>query len=214
MAVAATLFGGIATLIAPLLTSANNDDKSGQSSPPAASTSAMPSTGLPSAGPSSTPSTTTPQEQQTGYREVYSGRVLKLRTPRSNECWRSFIDFDKGQVGTIRRSSVPEEAELALHRCYEFGLGVTAVSAGTSTTPAPSVEQCLEAARGGGIQTIEGYDLLKEEDPIKRGTVLCFETAEGSVVRAVAEDVKWVHLKELSVEWGVDYTFRATAWQR
>jgi hypothetical protein len=204
--VAATLFGGLATLVAPMLM--DEDDEK----PPA---SAAPSEGTAPTSPStSSPSSAAPQEQQSTYKEVYSGRLLQLRTPRSNECWNSFIDFDEGRVGSNRsRVSVPEEADLALNRCAQFGLGVHTAAAGTSTTAAPSAEQCLEAAKQGGIQTVDGYDLLKDEDPIKRGTVLCFETSEGKVVRAVAEEVKWTKLNELAVEWGVDYSFRATAWE-
>ncbi|MFF3609867.1 hypothetical protein [Streptomyces sp. NPDC002463] len=160
------------------------------------------------------PSKSHSQEQQAAYKEVYSERLLKLRTPRSNECWNSFIDFDKGQVASNRsRVSVPKEADLALNRCAGFGLGVQVAAAGTSSTSTPSAEQCLEAAKQGGIQTVEGYDLLRDEDPIKRGTVLCLETAEGKVVRAITEEVRWTKLDGLSVEWGVDYTFRATAWE-
>ncbi|MFE2040659.1 hypothetical protein ACFXAZ_06935 [Streptomyces sp. NPDC059477] len=202
----ATLFGGLATLIAPLLVT--QDD--GKPPAPAAATSTGPpgGSGPPPDGPAQ-------DEQRTAYREVYAERLLTLRTPRSSECRNSFVDFDEGSVGSDRsRVSLPEESDLSLNTCASFGLGLQAPAAGTSDIPVPSAEECLEVARQGGIQTVDGYDLLKDENPIRRGTVLCVETVEGTVVRAVAEEVTWVHLKRVYVEWGVDYTFRTTAWKR
>ncbi|WP_157856556.1 MULTISPECIES: hypothetical protein [Streptomyces] len=204
---------GVIGIIVPVVTSA--EGKPDAESPSVPSTAAPDNEGTPTAT-SKAPAPSKPplQKQQAAYKEVYSGRLLKLRTPRSNECWNSFIDFDKGQVGSNRsRVSVPKEADLSLNRCAGFGLGVQVAAAGASSTSAPSAEQCLEAARQGGIQTVEGYDLLRDEDPIKRGTVLCLETSEGTVVQAVAEEVRWTKLNDLPVEWGVDYTFNATAWE-
>jgi hypothetical protein len=213
LGVAATSLGVVATLLAafvPAILKSDGSKDSGKGQPALPSTTAPLS---PSSGASAAPSASAPQEQQAGLREVYAGRTFKLRTPRSKECLTSFVDFDKGRAAT-GDDSTPEEAEIALQRCIQFGLWVNATSAGVSDNPAPSAQQCLDYARQGGFVGIDGYDQLKEEDPIKRGTTLCFETAEGLIVRAVAEEVQWARLGEPAVEWAVDYTFKATAWQQ
>ncbi|MFI0037243.1 MULTISPECIES: hypothetical protein [Streptomyces] len=208
LGVAATLLGAIATLVGPLGTDSKDDDSGkGQAAPPSATVPASPS-----ANTSVSSSVSAPQEQQATFREVYAGRTFKLRTSRSKECLTSFVDFDKGRAAT-GDDITPDEAEIALQACMQFGLWINATSAGVSSAPIPSAQQCLEYARQGGFVGIDGYDQLKEEDPIKRGTTLCFETDEGLIVRAVAEEVRWTRLGEPSKEWAVDYTFKATAWQ-
>ncbi|MFF2776019.1 hypothetical protein ACFVU3_14025 [Streptomyces sp. NPDC058052] len=167
-----------------------------------------------SAAPTSVQTGAPSQEPESAYQLVYPDRLLKLRTPRTNECWNAFVDFDEGRAGSDRsRVAVSEEADLALTRCASFGLEVHVAHAGAANAPITTAEQCLEAARGGGIQTVEGFDLLRDEDPIKRGTVLCLETSEGRVARALAEEVKWTRLGQDQVEWAVDYTFRVTTWE-
>ncbi|MFF5447566.1 hypothetical protein [Streptomyces sp. NPDC012888] len=213
LGVAATLFGGLATLIAPMLADKDDDKPPAMVpvTPSQAPTRASTGSAAPSKGQTSAPS----QEPKSAYQLAYPERLLKLRTPRSNECWNAFVDFDEGRAGSDRsRVAVSEEADVALTRCASFGFEVHVANAGAVNTPITTAEQCLEAARGGGIQTVEGFDLLKDEDPIKRGTVLCVETSEGKVARALAEEVKWTRLGQDQVEWAVDYTFRVTTWQK
>ncbi|MFI8371982.1 hypothetical protein [Streptomyces sp. NPDC085466] len=199
---AATVFGGLATLIGPL--SKDDDDKTSASSSPSQVTA------QPSQPASTAPAPSSDAPQQPAYQEVYSGRMFKLRTPRSSDCLTSFVDFDGAKAAT-GEDITPDEAELALQRCFEFGLWINATSASVAPTPVSSAEQCLELARQGGLVSVSGYPELKKEDPIKRGNTVCFETDAGMIVRAVAEEVRWA--PDRHHDWVVDYTFKATAWQ-
>ncbi|MEK0099003.1 hypothetical protein WDA79_10980 [Streptomyces sp. A475] len=189
--------------VVPLLTGGEDgqgDDKGGTAA-------ASPSTaGDSPAAPSGS------DEPPPGARVVYEGRTLKLRTPRSRDCVTSAVDFDKGQA-TTGDETRPDDAEIALQSCISFGLWVNA-SAGVSDTPVKTAQQCLEYANQGGLVSIDSYEQLREENPIKRGSTLCLETAEGRIVRAVVQEAQWTRLGEPSVEWAVDYTFKTTLWEQ
>ncbi|GHF30503.1 hypothetical protein E5082_29200 [Streptomyces griseoluteus] len=203
---------GVINAFIPVLADSGKDDKSEDASKPSAQAPKAP--GLSPSGSSQPPSDpSVSEEPPPGPRVVYEGRTLKLRTPRSNNCVTSAVDFDRGQA-TTGDETTPDDAEIALQRCISFGLWMNTTSAGVSTAPVKTEQQCLEYANQGGLVSVDSYEQLRDEDPIRRGSTLCLVTAEGRIVRAVVQEVRWSHLDEPSVEWAVDYTFKATVWEQ
>jgi hypothetical protein len=211
-AVIAGFFGLISALI-PVLADGDKNDKPESDAKPSAQAPSTPDSSSSPSADSSPSASAASEEPPPGPKVVYEGRTLKLRTPRSKDCVTSAVDFDKGQAAT-GDDTRPDDAEMALQSCIVFGLWVNAPSVGVSDTPVKTAQECLESANEGGLASIDSYEQLREENPIKRGSTLCLVTAEGGVVRAVVQEAQWTRLGEPSVEWAVDYTFKTTLWEQ
>lgn len=146
------------------------------------------------------------------FKQLYSNRTLRIGLPVPSNC-NSSVDFDEGRAWSEDKVS-PDGSELDLRACYiEFGQYVNARSAGISDNPTPSPEACLEAARSGGLQTIEDWGEVYKAKPIKAGMTLCFETEEGNIARVEVTEANWKrYSRGGEVYHRPFYTFRATAW--
>ncbi|MET7906423.1 hypothetical protein ABZS86_35235 [Streptomyces sp. NPDC005355] len=152
-----------------------------------------------------------PKADESGFTTLYKDRNLKVGLAFPNNCYDTFVDFDKGRAWSADDRG-DDEAEINLKSCYvEFGQYINARSAGFSDIQHPDARQCMEASQTGGLQTIEGWDAVYEQKPIKQGMTLCIETELGNIARAEVTEATWKLYDD-----GVHrpfYIFKTTAWK-
>ncbi|MFE5190040.1 hypothetical protein [Streptomyces sp. NPDC056628] len=153
-----------------------------------------------------------PKADESGFTTLYKDRNLKVGLAYPNNCYDTFVDFDKGRAWSADDRG-DDEAEINLKACYvDFGQYINARSAGFSDIQHPDAQQCMEASQTGGLQTLEDWDAVYEQKPIRQGMTMCLETELGNIARVEVTEANWKRYDNGEVHRPF-YVFKTTAWQ-